>query len=371
MGWPRLLGILAVMLLMAAPCLAGPLSEIVARTPQIDPNAPAGYLGIPGGPQVNLLLAFAWACWVGWIFSTVGAFGGVMAAVGHISVLGLGGYAASFGRGPLNKTVTDSIRVSNQWLAMLSGIITTLTYLRQRRLVLPLAVALGLGSVLGSYLSSSLSAGKISFSEYQGYFGVFVLLLGLYLFYETTPAGLARKKKSREAAQAFEDAVKRLRCGESVDLKCQGVAILSLSLKQVRFTFFGVEFHFNPFLPVVGGFLISAIAAFLGVGGGFMLVPFLTSVTDLPMYLAAGTSALAVVISMVTSISTFLAAGTPLDWSMVGVEMVGVVAGSLIGPRTARFIPDRWLKRLFILMALYVGVNYLLRGFFHINLFGA
>jgi len=139
----------------------------------------------------------------------------------------------------------------------------------------------------------------------------------------------------------------------------------------VRFTFFGVEFHFNPFLPVVGGFLISAIAAFLGVGGGFMLVPFLTSVTDLPMYLAAGTSALAVVISMVTSISTFLAAGTPLDWSMVGVEMVGVVAGSLIGPRTARFIPDRWLKRLFILMALYVGVNYLLRGFFHINLFGA
>jgi uncharacterized protein len=40
-------------------------------------DARPGYLGIPGGPQINLMLAFFWAVWVGWIFSTVGALSAV------------------------------------------------------------------------------------------------------------------------------------------------------------------------------------------------------------------------------------------------------------------------------------------------------
>lgn len=367
---------LAALACLAGPVLAQNLPGIAAAIPQgtgpgmIDPTAPPGFLGIPGAPSINLILAFAWSVWVGWIFSSVGAFGGVMAAVGHISIFGLGAYAAGFPKTQLNKSITDSIRVSNQLLALLTGSITTFNYLRQRRIVVPLALALGAGSVIGSFLSTFLSASKISFSQYQGYFGAFVLLLGGYLFYETTPAGLARKAKSREAAKTFEETMKKLRCGESVDLKCLGVKVLTFSLKRVTFSFYGVEFHFRPFLPFIGGLFISAIAAFLGVGGGFMLVPFLTSVTNLPMHLAAGTSALAVVISMVTSISTFLAAGTSIDWALIGAEMIGVCVGSVIGPRTSRHIPDVWLKRLFILMSLYVGVDYILKGFFKIKLLG-
>ncbi|NLY40818.1 MAG: sulfite exporter TauE/SafE family protein, partial [Desulfovibrionales bacterium] len=60
---------------------------------QVDPAAPGGLLGIPGAPQVNPIVALLWAVWVGWIFSTVGAFGGVMAGVGHMSVFGFGEYA--------------------------------------------------------------------------------------------------------------------------------------------------------------------------------------------------------------------------------------------------------------------------------------
>lgn len=32
---------------------------------------------------------FLWAIWVGWIFSTVGAFGGIMAGVGQIVCLSI------------------------------------------------------------------------------------------------------------------------------------------------------------------------------------------------------------------------------------------------------------------------------------------
>lgn len=106
------------------------------------------------------------------------------------------------------------------------------------------------------------------------------------------------------------------------------------------------------------------------MGGGFLLVPFLTSITQLPMYLAAGTSALAVLVSMITGITTLLLHGVTVDWSLVGLELVGIAVGSLIGPYTSRFFSDIWLKRLFIVLALYVGTDYVLRGFFNYRIFG-
>ena len=85
------------------------------------------------------------------------------------------------------------------------------------------------------------------------------------------------------------------------------------------YSFCGVEFAFNPLL--LGGLVIASIAAFLGVGGGFLLVPFITSVTQLPMYLAAGTSALAVLVSMITGITTLMLHGVMVDWQLVGIEL--------------------------------------------------
>ena len=129
-------------------------------------------------------------------------------------------------------------------------------------------------------------------------------------------------------ALSFEAAVKNQKMGGAP--APAGVKILGASLARIRFTFCGVEFSFNPLLPVIGGIVIAAVAAFLGVGGGFMLVPFLTSITQLPMYLAAGTSALAVLVSMITSIVTLMTKGVPVDWALVGTEMVDIAMDSLI-----------------------------------------
>jgi len=350
------------------------LQQAIAKAPvgtdkgHIDPTKPAGFLGIPGGPQISLILALVWAIWVGWIFSTVGAFGGIMAGVGHMSVYGLGSYANSFkSTAPdLNKTVTDSIRASNQFLVGLSALISSINYAKMGRLVFPLALALGAGSLLGAWGSATLTAGKISFSQYQGYFGLFVLALGGYLFWETSPSGQANKQKQKQAAQAFEAAVKAQKTGGGP--APTGVKILGMSVTNVQFTFCGVEFNFNPILPVIGGIVISAVAAFLGVGGGFLLVPFLTSITQLPMYLAAGTSALAVLVSMITSIITLMTKGTPIDWMLIGTQMVGVAVGSTLGPYTSKYFSDVWLKRIFIVLALYVGTDFVLKGFFGIKL---
>lgn len=348
--------------------LPAKLGQEIAKAPegkgkgQIDPSAPRGVFGIPGAPQPSTILIFLWATWVGWVFSTVGAFGGIMAGVGHMTIYGLGDYVRTFRETApgLNKTLTDSIRTSNQFLVGLSSIVSVINYLRSRRMSWPLGLALGAGSIVGAFTAAELTGGKISFSQYQGWFGVFVLTVGFVLIYELTPKGQAGKKAAKAAAQAFEKTVK-----EKADISSAGVKINSFGVTKASMTFFGTEFTFSPIAAFFGGVVIAAISAFIGVGGGFLYVPYLTSIVGLPMFVVAGTSALAVLISMITSIGTYITrAGAGMDWMLVGIQLVGVFIGSMIGPRTAKYIPEKWLKLLFIVLALYVGIGYFSRGFF-------
>jgi uncharacterized membrane protein YfcA len=324
-------------------------------------------LGIPGAPEPFWLWCILWGIWVGWIFSTVGAFGGIMAGVGHITVFGLRGFGAQFkNTSPvMNKLVTDTIRVSNQYLVGLSALLSSFNYYRMGRLVLPLGISLAIGSIAGAYIIPWLTAGKINLSSYIGYFGLAVFVIAFVLYYDTTERGQAKKKEAKAAAKAFEDAVKTKKSGGAASEVDQGAKVIHFSLTKVRFTFYGVEFSFNPLLPILGGFVIASISAFLGVGGGFLYVPYITSVVGLPMYLVAGTSALAVLISMITSIFSYMVVKQiPVDFYMVGIELIGIFVGSIVGPYTSKYIPDIWLKRLFVILAIYVGLRYVSKGFF-------
>lgn len=360
-----------------------------------------GFLGIPGAPAPNVILGLIWAIWVGWIFSTVGAFGGIMAGVGHITIFGLADYAKAFGKGnPVNNLLTDSIRVSNQWLVGLSGMISSFNYYRMGRLVAPLGICLAIGGVGGSWLVPELTAGKISLKAYIGYFGLIVFVLGFFLVYEMTPKGSASKKAAKAAAKAFEKAAR-----EKADTSEQGVKIiegswtfmwvavaavvasalwinlvggakiiayilvligwgLTFLIGNIRFTFFGQEFQFKAYVPMIGGIVIAALASFLGVGGGFLYVPFLTSVAGLPMFLVAGTSALCVLVGMIVSIFSYMVGkGVVVAWGLIGMELIGIFIGSMIGPRTSKFIPEKVLKIIFIVLAFYVGIRYTTKGF--------
>jgi uncharacterized protein len=348
--------------------LKGRLGEAIAKAPmgtgkgQIDPNASRGVFGVPGAPKVNLILSLFWAVWVGWIFSTVGAFGGIMAGVGHMTIYGLGDYVKTFKQTapPLNKLFTDSIRASNQFLVGLSSLQSTITYLRSGRLSWPLGLALGLGSMVGAALIPALTGGKIRFDQYQGWFGLFVFIVGGFLIYETTPKGQAGKKAAKAAAQAFEKSVR-----ERKDVAAQGVRVKQWGIGHISFTFFGQEFRFNPIWAFIGGIGIASISSFIGVGGGFLYVPYLTILVGAPMYVVAGTSAMATFISMITSIASYIGiAGAVIDWALIGIQLVGVFIGTLIGPRTQKYIPEIWLKRIFIVLALYVGLGYFSKGFF-------
>jgi uncharacterized membrane protein YfcA len=354
------------------------LEEAIAKTPQgkgkgqIDPAAPKGFMGIPGAPSHFWLLYILWGIWVGWIFSSVGAFGGIMAGVGHISVFGLSDYAAPFKKTSptLNKMLTDSIRTSNQYLVGLSALISSFTYYRMGRLVLPLGLCLAIGGIVAGYLVPLLTVGKMDVSLYVGFFGIIVFAVAFVLFYETTPKGQASKKAAKAAAKAFEDIhIRKCEMDESGHAAC-GVEVKHWGLTKIVFTFYGQEFSFNPVWPLLGGFVINGISAFIGVGGGFLYVPFLTSAAGLPMFIVAGTSALAVLVGMIVNIFNMMVVRqVPVDFLLISTELIGIAIGSILGPLTSKKIPEVWLKRLFIVLAIYVGIGYLTKGFMGKSIF--
>jgi hypothetical protein len=348
------------------------LDEAIAQaakgteTGQINVDAEKGYLGIPGAPQLNPIIGLLWAIWVGWIFSTVGAFGGIMAGVGHMTIYGLGTYAKSFKTTApaLNKFITDSIRVSNQWLVGLSALVSSANYYRQKRLVPALGIFLGLGALFATLLVVFTTAGKVKFSQYQGWFGLCVFVIGGFMVYQMTPKGQASKQAAKAAAKAFEETAK-----SKGKIEDQGVKTLKWSLAKTEISFFGQTFTFSPLWAFVGGFFISALASFLGIGGGFLYVPFLTSVVGLPMFVVAGTSALSVLIGMIFAIFNFMVLkGVMVHWSLIGMELIGIFIGSMIGPRTGKYIPAKVLTGIFIVLALYIGLRYTMRGFFGIHM---
>jgi uncharacterized protein len=365
-----LLFTIAAPLMLPANAGAATLEEAIAQAAkgtekgQINVDAEKGYLGIPGGPKLNPIIGLLWAIWVGWIFSTVGAFGGIMAGVGHMTIYGLGAYAKSFKTTApaLNKFVTDSIRVSNQWLVGLSALVSSINYHRQKRLVPALGIFLGLGALFATLLVVFTTAGKIKFSQYQGWFGLCVFVIGGFMVYQMTPKGQASKAAAKAAAKAFEETAK-----SKGKIEEQGVKTVKWSLTKTEISFFGQTFTFSPLWAFVGGFFISALASFLGIGGGFLYVPFLTSVVGLPMFVVAGTSALSVLIGMIFAIFNFMVLkGVMVHWSLIGMELIGIFIGSMIGPRTGKYIPAKVLTGIFIVLALYIGLRYTLRGFFGI-----
>ncbi|MBI4528635.1 MAG: sulfite exporter TauE/SafE family protein [Deltaproteobacteria bacterium] len=299
------------------------------------------------GISLNPLIPFFWALFVGLIFSTVGAAGGILAGVGHISVFGIAD--------------ANMIKPMNQLLVIVSPLIAVPVYWRQQRVVLSLGLLLGLGSIFGSVFGSWYSKNYLlEMRQYQPLFGLLVFIISLRLFYECSRRFRDRNSKVREAFKTFESKLRELKGGKGV--RSKKILETSLSLRRQRINFTGYEFSLNPFWPILAGSVVGLIGSALGVGGGFLLVPYLASWLGLPMFIVAGTSALAVLVASVTSVGSYLYLGVKVDWLLAALELSGVVVGSLLGPWVSRYMRERFLRLLLAIVFLYIALGYAFGG---------
>ena len=106
-------------------------------------------------------------------------------------------------------------------------------------------------------------------------------------------------------------------------------------------------------------YAIAVVSSALGVGGGFLLVPFMSMVLGLPMAIVAGTAALAILVSSVTSISNYVRLGVELDVPLLSLMLMGTIAGSILGPILSRYFREAWFKSLLAIILFLISLRYL------------
>lgn len=114
---------------------------------------------------------------------------------------------------------------------------------------------------------------------------------------------------------------------------------------------------------VLAGAGVGLITGFLGVGGGFLVVPALIAFAGLDMREAVGTSLLVIAINSAAGFVGHVGSGQ-LDAGLIAALTLAAVAGALVGERLARHVSTIKLRRGFGLVVVAVGVAVVLASGF-------
>ncbi|MCY7349853.1 MAG: sulfite exporter TauE/SafE family protein [Cytophagaceae bacterium] len=108
------------------------------------------------------------------------------------------------------------------------------------------------------------------------------------------------------------------------------------------------------------GLLVGTLTGFVGVGGGFLIIPVLTAFVRLPMKLAVGTSLMIIAINSLIGMLGDLGQH-PTDWSFLGKFIALTLLGVLVGTALAKRVEGRYLKPAFGWFTLLMGTGILVK----------
>jgi len=113
----------------------------------------------------------------------------------------------------------------------------------------------------------------------------------------------------------------------------------------------------SAILPLFFGFFVGVLAAIMGVGGGFLMVPVMVYILRMPMHVVVGTSLFQILFTCIEV--TFLQSYTnhSVDFVLAVLLLLGSTIGAQIGAVFGRKLKGDQLKILLALIVLAVTVK--------------
>ncbi|WP_425037649.1 sulfite exporter TauE/SafE family protein [Primorskyibacter sp. S187A] len=212
-----------------------------------------------------------------------------------------------------------------------------LAHLRRKSVDLKMGTVLLIGGLVGAALGVVLfnylkSLGQVDLLVRLCYV-VFLGIIGGLMFIESLNA-MRRNKK-----------------GVTAPRRKQRTWIDALPFK-MRFRTSGLYISVIP--PLIVGVFVGILAAIMGVGGGFIMVPAMIYILNMPTKVVVGTSLFQII--FVTGFTTLLHATTnfTVDIVLAVLLLVGGVIGAQIGTRLGTKLKAEQLRILLALMVLAV-----------------
>jgi uncharacterized membrane protein YfcA len=308
-----------------------------------------------GYRYMNPLWIIIGAILVGTYFSMIGAAGGMLMAAFQVLIVHTAG--------PVGINAANVLKPSNMALTLFSPLGSFYRYaVVERRVAWPVGLSFGVGIFIGSIWLGKYVSAVLPMKAYKEWLAVLVVIMGIQTLRELRPAAMEKRKNIKAMVSKFNDAVaKAKREGTSVEMG--RIEPVKSSLVDYRFKFWGEEFKINPLLFAILGLAIGVVSRSFGIGGGFMLVPAMTTLGALPMYVAVPISLIGTSFSSIGAFIGYLMTGYfPDMWLMISI-IIGGFAGGMLGSRAQKLFSEKTLK-----IVLAVTLFFLFFRFFKIEI---
>ncbi|WP_027179427.1 sulfite exporter TauE/SafE family protein [Maridesulfovibrio bastinii] len=289
------------------------------------------YLPIAGN-SVNVLLVFALGGFVGLLSGIFGVGGGFLMTPLLIM----------FGIPPTVAAASDSNQIVG---ASTSG---CLAHYRLGNVDFKMGFLLLIGGVLGGF--GGVQVIKILKAMGNADFLInitYVLMLGgvgAYMFIESVQS--LRKKDPKEEVQV------------KPKKKSRYTMMMEKLPFQTDFAKSGVRI--SMIMPLILGVLVGVLAAIMGVGGGFIMVPIMVYLLRMPMHVVVGTSLFQILFTCINVTILQSYTNHTVDFVLAVLLLLGSTLGAQFGTRISRKLKGEQLKILLATLVLAVMVKMLL-----------
>ncbi|MGA9753573.1 MAG: sulfite exporter TauE/SafE family protein [Desulfobaccales bacterium] len=175
----------------------------------------------------------------------------------------------------------------------------------------------------------------------------YVVMLGVIGFYMFAESLQSMRKKPVES--------RRVEAPTKASLYNRMIQALPY---QMKFEKSGVVL--SPLLPLILGVFVGILAAIMGVGGGFIMVPVMVYMLRMPMHVVVGTSLVQILFTCINVTIMQSASNHTVDLILAIILLLGSTVGAQFGVRLSKRLKADQLKILLASIVLLVMVQMLL-----------
>lgn len=154
-------------------------------------------------------------------------------------------------------------------------------------------------------------------------------------------------------AYMFVESLRSMRVAHRVPLEAPRPSIYARLVARLpwRVRFERSRVELSLLMPIFLGFLVGTLAAIMGVGGGFIMVPVMVYLLRMPMHVVVGTSLFQILFTCVNVTVLQAALNHTVDFVLALFLLIGSVVGAQVGAQLSKRLKADQLK---ILMAVIV-----------------
>ena len=269
-------------------------------------------------------------------FTLIGAAGGMLMAAFQVMVVKTAG--------PVGINAANVLRPSNMALTLFAPLGSFYRYaVVERRVAWPVGISFGVGIFIGSIWLGKYVVQYLPLKTYKEWLAILVVLMGIRTLYELTPKVMEKRKAIKAMVKKFNEEVARAKA-EGRSAQMDRIEAVKTGLTDYRFKFWGEEFRINPLLFGLLGLGIGIVSRCFGIGGGFLLVPAMTTLGGLPMYVAVPISLIGTSFSSIGAfIGYMMNRYWPDLWIMIAI-IIGGFVGGMLGSRLQKLFSEKTLK---------------------------